>query len=63
MNELAKHLGRRAPKTAIILGSSLGPVVEAVKDALVIRYGELPGFPVPKISGHAGKLVVGKLGG
>ena len=23
----------------------------------------LPGFPVPKISGHAGKLVVGKLGG
>jgi purine-nucleoside phosphorylase len=63
MNALAKRLGSRAPKTAIILGSSLGPVAEAVADQLVIPYAELPGFPVPKISGHAGKLVVGTLGG
>ena len=63
MNELARRLGSRAPKTAIILGSSLGALAEAVTDALIIPYAELPGFPVPKISGHAGKLVAGMLGG
>ena len=63
MNELAKRLGTRAPKTAIILGSSLGALAEAVEDPLVIPYAELPGFPVPKISGHAGKLFVGLIGG
>ncbi len=63
MNELLKRLGARAPKTAIILGSSLGALAEAVADPLVIPYTELPGFPMPKISGHAGKLFVGHLGG
>lgn len=63
MNALAQKLGGRAPKTAIILGSSLGALAEAVEEALVIPYTDLPGFPVPKISGHAGKLFVGTLGG
>ena len=63
MNELARRLGPRAPRTAIILGSSLGALAQAVADPLVIPYAELPGFPVPKISGHAGKLFVGHLGG
>lgn len=63
MSALARKLGGRAPKTAIILGSSLGPVAEIVADPLVIDYGELPGFPMPRISGHAGKLVIGKVGG
>jgi purine-nucleoside phosphorylase len=63
MNALAAKLEGRAPKIAIILGSSLGALAEAVEDALIIPYAELPGFPVPKISGHAGKLFVGHLGG
>jgi purine-nucleoside phosphorylase len=63
MNELARRLGPRRPRTAIILGSSLGPVADAVTGRLEIPYGELPGFPVPNVSGHAGKLVVGRLGG
>jgi purine-nucleoside phosphorylase len=53
----------RSPKTAIILGSALGSVVDAIKAPLIIPYTDLPGFPVPKISGHAGKLYVGKIGG
>jgi len=63
MNDLAKRLGGRAPKTAIVLGSSLGALADAVADPLVIPYTDLPGFPVPRISGHAGKLFVGRLGG
>ena len=63
MNALSERLGTRAPKTAIILGSSLGALAEAAADPLVIPYEELPGFPAPGISGHAGKLFVGALGG
>ncbi len=63
MNVLAAKLGARAPKTAIILGSSLGALADAVEDPLVTPYTELPGFPLPRISGHAGKLFVGRLGG
>jgi purine-nucleoside phosphorylase len=63
MADLVKKLQGRTPKTAIILGSALGSVVQAVKDPFIIPYTDLPGFPVPKISGHAGKLYVGKIGG
>ncbi len=60
---LFSRLENRRPQTAIILGSALGSVVNAVIDPLIIPYKELPGFPVPKISGHAGKLYIGKMGG
>ncbi len=63
MTNLENLLGTRKPRTAIILGSSLGPVADAASDPLVIPYGDIPGFPVSRVSGHAGKLVVGKLGG
>jgi purine-nucleoside phosphorylase len=63
VTELQSQLGGRAPKIAVILGSSLGSFADAVKDAIRIPYGEITGFPVPKISGHAGQLVVGKVGG
>jgi purine-nucleoside phosphorylase len=53
----------RNAEVAIILGSSLGALADAVEDAIVTPYTDLPGFPVPRISGHAGTLVVGKLGG
>ncbi|MGB9142662.1 MAG: purine-nucleoside phosphorylase, partial [Aestuariivirga sp.] len=63
MTDLLKRFEGRTPKIAIVLGSSLGALVDAVSDAVRIPYSELEGFPVPKISGHAGELVVGKIGG
>jgi len=63
MTTLKSHLGSRRPKHAIILGSALGSVIDAVEGGTDIPYTELAGFPVPKISGHAGKVVLGKLGG
>jgi purine-nucleoside phosphorylase len=63
MNALAALLGPRKPRTAIILGSSLGPVAEAVADPLAVSYADIPGFPVSRVSGHAGRLVAGTLGG
>jgi purine-nucleoside phosphorylase len=63
MDRLSTHLSRHTPKIAIILGSALGSLADAVQDATIIPYTELSGFPVPKISGHAGKLYLGTLGG
>jgi purine-nucleoside phosphorylase len=63
MSTFSKSFGSYVPKTAILLGSALGDVIKAVEDPVTTSYADLPGFPVPKISGHAGKLVVGKLGG
>ena len=63
MTILKTHLGSFRPQIAIILGSALGSVVDGVKDPLIIPYAELDGFPVPKISGHAGKLYIGTIGG
>ncbi len=64
MSELTQStFGPYSPKTAIILGSSLGALADAVQDPVITPYTELSGFPVPKISGHSGKLVVGTLGG
>ncbi|WP_207460272.1 purine-nucleoside phosphorylase [Azospirillum sp. SYSU D00513] len=53
----------RQPRTGIVLGSGLGGIADRVEDAVIIPYGELPGFPLPSVEGHAGRLVVGTLGG
>jgi xanthosine phosphorylase len=50
------------PRVGIVLGSGLGPVAEAVEDATVIPYSDLPGFPEPTVEGHAGRAVAGRIG-
>jgi purine-nucleoside phosphorylase len=47
----------------IVLGSGLGGLAAKVEDAVRIPYADLPGFPVSGVTGHAGALVVGWLGG
>jgi xanthosine phosphorylase len=47
----------------VVLGSGLGAVADAVEDPVVVGYDELPGFPRPTVSGHAGRAVLGFLGG
>jgi len=48
---------------ALILGSGLGQLAEAVKAPVVIPYGEIDGFPVSTAPLHKGQLVVGDLFG
>ena len=51
------------PEVAIILGSGLGPLVEAVKEPTTISFTDLPGFPRPSVEGHAGSLILGQING
>jgi xanthosine phosphorylase len=52
-----------SPRVGIVLGSGLGAVADAVEDPVVVGYEELPGFPRPTVSGHAGRAVLGSIGG
>lgn len=47
---------------ALVLGSGLGHLADAV-EGTAIDYGDLPGFPHAGVSGHAPKLVLGRLEG
>ena len=51
------------PTVGLILGSGLSALADAVKDATILPYGELPNFPVSTVAGHAGRLVIGTLAG
>lgn len=56
-------LAEHGPRVGVVLGSGLGAVTDAVKNAVVIGYDELPGFPAPSVAGHAGRAVLGVIGG
>ncbi|HRO12349.1 purine-nucleoside phosphorylase [Amaricoccus sp.] len=57
--------GRAGPpvEIALILGSGLGRLADAVEAPVAIPYAEIDGFPVATAPGHAGRLVIGRLHG
>jgi xanthosine phosphorylase len=59
---LLAERGGGTPRVGVVLGSGLGAVADAVQDAVVVGYEELPGFPRPGVAGHAGRAVLGSIG-
>lgn len=59
---LSKAQGR-TPRVAVVLGSGLGGVAEALEDGVDIPYSDIPHFVVSTVQGHEGKLIIGSLGG
>lgn len=51
------------PRAALILGSGLGDLADAVVDPVVIHYGDIPHWKKSTAPGHAGRLVCGTLSG
>jgi purine-nucleoside phosphorylase len=51
------------PPLAIVLGSGLGAFADEAHEAATISYPDIPGFPVPSVEGHIGRLVVGAIEG
>lgn len=50
------------PEVALVLGSGLGSFADQIQNAVSISYADIPHFPRPSAQGHAGKLVIGKVG-
>lgn len=50
------------PTIGIILGSGLGSLVDMMEERTVIPYKEIPNFPQSHVEGHAGNLVIGRIG-
>jgi purine-nucleoside phosphorylase len=50
------------PKIALVLGSGLGEFADEFENAIKIPYAKIPHFPQSTAIGHAGQLVLGKVG-
>lgn len=44
------------PRIAVILGSGLGSIADRLENKERLPYGDIPGFPVSNVSGHAAQL-------
>jgi purine-nucleoside phosphorylase len=48
---------------AIILGTGLGALGDAIDLAATVEYADIPGFPLSTVESHSGRLLLGTLGG
>jgi purine-nucleoside phosphorylase len=51
------------PEIAIVLGTGLGGLAAEIDVVAVIPYEDIPGFPLSTVESHAGRLLLGQLGG
>ena len=52
-----------APRVGVVLGSGLGEFADRVAERTVIEYAGIPHFQTVSVAGHAGRLVLGTVGG
>lgn len=60
---LHPDLAAHGPEVALVLGSGLGPLADAIQDAVAVPYADVPGMPGSTAPGHAGRFVLGHLEG
>jgi purine-nucleoside phosphorylase len=51
------------PEIGIVLGTGLGGLAREIAVAAEVPYQGIPGFPLSTVETHAGKLLLGRLGG
>lgn len=64
IKEAAKYIKseiKSGVETALILGSGLGDLAEELLDKKVIKYKDIPNFPVSTVQGHLGQFVFGRI--
>lgn len=65
INQTAEYIRSKVsdlPKTAIILGTGLGALVDHIEEKQFIPYTDIPNFPISTVEGHSGNLIFGYLG-
>jgi len=50
------------PQVGVVLGSGLGGFADSVADPAVLAYPDVPNFKAAGVAGHAGRLVLGRIG-
>jgi purine-nucleoside phosphorylase len=61
--EVVRRRGRLSPEVGIILGTGLGGLAREIAVEAEVPYAEIPSFPLSTVETHAGKLLLGRLGG
>jgi purine-nucleoside phosphorylase len=51
------------PRVGIVLGSGLGGLADKIDAVASIEFKDIPDFPQSTVEGHAGRLIMGRLGG
>lgn len=62
MQEIRRHASF-IPEVGVVLGSGLGDFAARVENPVVISYERIPHFHRVSVAGHAGRLVLGTVGG
>ena len=66
VSESAKYIEGKMnlkPRVAVILGSGLGDLADAIENKEYINYKDIPNFPQSTVVGHEGRLVLGEIKG
>lgn len=58
---LESRLGGFKPQVGMVLGSGLTRIIQKVQAPIAVPYAEVPGFKVPSVPGHGGRLVFGTI--
>jgi purine-nucleoside phosphorylase len=51
------------PEVGIVLGTGLGGLASEIDVETAVPYEQIPGFPLSTVESHAGRLLLGRLGG
>ena len=62
-HEIPVVLRNFQPDWGIVLGSGLGPFVDAIETEASVSFADVPGLPESRVPGHAGRFVLGRVGG
>jgi len=54
---------RTVPEVALVLGTGLGDLATKIDIEAAVPYTDIPGFPMATVETHAGRLLIGRLGG
>lgn len=60
---ISARIGGDFVRVALVLGSGLGAFADELEAVDAIKYHEIPGFALPTVEGHEGRLVIGRVGG
>lgn len=61
--QFLKNISNVDIDAAIILGTGLGSLTNDIENKNVIKYSDIPNFPISTAIGHAGELIIGDLCG